>query len=138
MGNPSGANIFFANTHGPLGNCGDSVGNNWVSGVFDNKRSGDTVFMTGDFNCGSGTPAMRLLKGRLTTAVDGGIDQILTDRGSKQSGGQRSGSPSDHPLIKGSFGVTGSGSSATPRRRRSRATGTSDCAAFHCVAQRRW
>jgi len=110
---PTGANIFFANTHGPLGNCGTTLGNNWVSGVKDNRQAGDIVFMTGDFNCGSGTPAMKLLKGLLPKGVDGGIDQILTDQGNKESGGKREGSPSDHPLIKASFSVSGSGGGST-------------------------
>merc|ERR1712228_733070 len=123
MGNPSGASVFFANTHGPLGNCGNTVGNNWLGGVNENKQAGDTVFMTGDFNCGTGTPAMNILKGQLRVAVDGGIDQILSDQGNKNSGGKREGSPSDHPLIKGSFTVKNNGGGGSPRRRRRASTG---------------
>merc|ERR1712039_212606 len=91
-----------------------------VQGINENRRSGDVVFMTGDYNCGTGTPAMNLLKGRLGVAYDGGIDQILSDSAQKAEGGngRREGSPSDHPLIKGAFNVNGGGSSSTPRRRR--------------------
>merc|ERR1712176_736515 len=63
--NPTGANILFANTHGPLDNCKPEVGNNWVAGINENKRSGDIVFMTGDFNCWRGTPAMNIVQGKL-------------------------------------------------------------------------
>merc|ERR1712113_907726 len=117
---PTGANIFFANTHGPLENCGNTLGNNWASGVRDNKQVGDVVFMTGDFNCGAGTPAMQLLRKVLPTIIDGGIDHILTDQAKKESGGKREGSPSDHPLIKAAFTVTGSGGSSSIGRRRRR------------------
>jgi len=112
----SGATVFFANTHGPLGNCGTTVGNNWLSGVNENRQSGDTVVFTGDFNCGTGSPAMNILKGQLTVAYDGGIDQILSDKGHKTSSGtgRREGSPSDHPLIKGSFTVSGSSNNQPP------------------------
>jgi len=85
---------------------------------------------------------MNLLKGQLTIAFDGGIDQILSDRGRKESGGsgKREGSPSDHPMIKGTFTVSGSGGGATTpattRRRRTPTTGgqssgtSSACDAF--------
>lgn len=110
----SGIKIFFANTHGPLGNCGSTVGNNWLSGVNDNKEPGDVVFVTGDYNCGTGSSAMNRLKDGLVNDnvndIDGGIDQIITDFGRKESGGSHQGWPSDHPLIKGTFRVGGSGS----------------------------
>merc|ERR1712039_564060 len=105
-----------------------------VQGINENRRSGDVVFMTGDYNCGTGTPAMNLLKGRLGVAYDGGIDQILSDSAQKASGGngRREGSPSDHPLIKGAFTVRGGG--GLPRRRRATAAfgmnGASQCARF--------
>lgn len=108
----TGANIFFANTHGPLGNCDNTLGNNWVSGVRENKQAGDIGFFTGDFNCGAGTPAMVLLRGLFPNIIDGGIDHILTDQGKKEYGRKLEGSPSDHPLIKAKFSVSGTGSSA--------------------------
>merc|ERR1711920_276011 len=132
--NAAGVNVLFANTHGPLGNCGTGVGSNWVAGINENKRADDVVFMTGDYNCGSGTPAMNMLKGQLNVAYDGGIDQILASGAEKASGGsgRREGSPSDHPLIKGAFTVRGGGGS--PRRRRAaapvRLNGVSQCARF--------
>merc|ERR1712032_1714275 len=116
------------------GNCGNSVGSNWLAGINENKRAGDVIFMTGDYNCGSGTPAMNMLKGQLNVAYDGGIDQILASGAEKASGGsgRREGSPSDHPLIKGAFTVRGGGGS--PRRRRAtapvRLNGVSQCARF--------
>jgi len=108
----TGAKILFANTHGPLGNCGSTLGNNWKAGVNGNRQSGDIVFMTGDFNCDSGTQAMKILKESLTkdgNDVDVGIDQILVKHTKKLSGGRHDGSPSDHPLVKGSFQVGGNG-----------------------------
>jgi len=105
----SGAKIFFANTHGPLGNCGSTLGRNWVAGVNENKVQGDIVFFTGDFNCGTGSSAMNAIKGALVNDnmndIDGGIDQIITDLGIKESGGSVNGYPSDHPMIKGTFRV---------------------------------
>jgi len=109
----SGVNIFFANTHGPLGNCGNTLGANWVAGVNDNKADGDIVFVVGDFNCGTGSASMNAIKNNLVNDnvndIDGGIDQILTDFGVKQSGGSLNGWPSDHPMIKGSFRISDTG-----------------------------
>jgi len=113
----TGAQILFANTHGPLGNCGSTLGNNWKAGVNGNRQSGDIVFMTGDFNCDSGTQAMKILKESLTNDgndIDVGIDQILVKHTQKLSGGKHDGSPSDHPLVKGSFQVGGNGPVSNP------------------------
>jgi len=107
--------IFFANTHGPLGNCGTTVGNNWANGVKDNMENGDTVFMTGDYNCGSDTEAMKILKDSLVNdgvndiegTSMGGIDQVITNLGVKESGGELNGWPSDHPFMKGTFRIGG-------------------------------
>merc|ERR1712190_657730 len=76
---------------------------------------------------------MNILQGQLSKSVDGGIDFILTDRGSVISGGRQEGSPSDHPLIKGAFRVSGGSSGRTPRRRRTAVapqfrSGTTNCA----------
>merc|ERR1712113_616138 len=108
----TGAKILFANTHGPLGNCGSTLGNNWKAGVNGNRQSGGIVMMTGDFNCDSGTQAMKILKDSLYNDgndVDVGIDQILVKHTKKLSGGKHDGWPSDHPLVKGSFQVSGDG-----------------------------
>jgi len=108
----TGAKILFANTHGTLGNCGNTLGNNWKAGVNGNRQSGDIVMMTGDFNCDSGTQAMKILKDSLyndRNDVDVGIDQILVKHTKKVSGGKHDGWPSDHPLVKGSFQVSGNG-----------------------------
>jgi endonuclease/exonuclease/phosphatase family metal-dependent hydrolase len=113
----TGLFIFFANTHGPLGNCGSELGKNWAAGVSDNKKPSDIVFFTGDFNCGTNSPAMEILKGSLindANDIDGGIDQILTDYGRKLSGGIEGGYPSDHPLVKGSFRIAEIGPTPPP------------------------
>jgi len=110
----TGAAVLFVNTHGPLGQCGRTLGNNWADGVRANMRAGDVVFMTGDYNCGTGSGAMNVIKGMLTEAVDGGIDQILTNTGRVVSGGTRPGSPSDHPLVKGTFSLPAGGGSPRP------------------------
>jgi len=118
------------------------VGNNWAAGINENKQAGDIVFMTGDFNCGTGTPAMNILKGQLPVAVDGGIDQILSDRGQKQKGDTNGGRdlyPSDHPFIKGSFAVSGNGGSVSTRRRRNPTTSSQFGATFsNCEASSGW
>jgi hypothetical protein len=107
----SGITVFFANTHGPLGNCGSTLGKNWVAGLDEKKKASDVVFMTGDYNCWTGTSAMNVLKEALindgANDVDGGIDQILTDHGRLESGGKHDGWPSDHPLMKGVFLIGG-------------------------------
>merc|ERR1711953_663786 len=85
---------------------------------------------------------MNILKGQVTVAFDSGIDQILSDKGRKvgSGSGRNDGSPSDHPLVKGAFTVSGGGGSVNPRRRRaanprrrrtaSGLTGSSTCSSF--------
>merc|ERR1712151_534475 len=71
---------------------------------------------------------MNILKGKLPVAVDGGIDQILSDKEQKQSGDSNGGRdlyPSDHPLIKGSFSISGNGGRVSTRRRSNPATNPS-------------
>jgi len=109
----TGTNVLFVNTHGPLNDCGSTVGNNWAEGVRANRQSGDVLFMTGDYNCGSGTQAMQILKGLFKDAVDGGIDQILTST-QVISGGTRAGQPSDHPLVNGLFALPAQSPSPKP------------------------
>jgi len=103
----TGAAVLFVNTHGPLGQCGATLGNNWANGVRARMQPGDVVFMTGDFNCGTGSAAMNIIKGLLPEAVDGGIDQILSNDARVLSGGTSAGWPSDHPFVKGAFSVAG-------------------------------
>merc|ERR1712203_793394 len=52
--------------------------------------------------------------------------------GASGGSGKRDGSPSDHPLIKGSFTVSSNGGSANPRRRRAAQglAGSSKCSGF--------
>merc|ERR1712014_75967 len=40
-----------------------------------------------------------------THDIDGGIDQIITDFGFQEDGGELDGWPSDHPMIKGKFAI---------------------------------
>jgi len=105
--------VLFANTHGPLGNCGADLGDKWVSAVNDVKSPGDLVILTGDFNCQSGSEAMNKIRSSLTGGIDGGIDFILTDGMETISGGNENGYPSDHPLIKARFQL-GSATSGSP------------------------
>jgi len=110
----TGVMVFFANTHGPLGNCGSELGANWVSAVNDNKEQGDLAFMTGDFNCGSGSAAMNRIQGAFADGVDVGIDHILSDVAPDAGSGSRNGSPSDHPLVKGSFTLSSGQATTAP------------------------
>ncbi|CAJ1365644.1 unnamed protein product, partial [Effrenium voratum] len=51
--------IFFANTHGPLKQCGDNiVAENYLKAVEGAKKAGDQVVFTGDFNCASLEPTL--------------------------------------------------------------------------------
>jgi hypothetical protein len=109
----SGRTVFFANTHGPLNNCGDSVGARWAQGITSNRQSGDIVIMTGDFNCAVGTAAMRRVLAVVDRGVKHGIDHILTSA-TGVSGSARDGSPSDHPLIAGTITLGSGGPSPTP------------------------
>mmetsp|Transcript_54572 Transcript_54572/g.142581 ORF Transcript_54572/g.142581 Transcript_54572/m.142581 type:complete len:498 (+) Transcript_54572:377-1870(+) len=99
---PTGASVFFANTHGPLANCGDELGENWLAGVKANMQPDDVAFMTGDFNCGTGSTAVDKVKQLLVDEVNGGIDHIMTNV-EVVAGGPKAGQPSDHPLIRGTF-----------------------------------
>eukprot|EP00931_Biecheleriopsis_adriatica_P057984 TRINITY_DN3444_c0_g2_i1.p1 TRINITY_DN3444_c0_g2~~TRINITY_DN3444_c0_g2_i1.p1 ORF type:complete len:757 (-),score=116.40 TRINITY_DN3444_c0_g2_i1:25-2295(-) len=132
----TGAAVFFANTHGPLGNCGNSVGQNWADAVTDNMQAGDIAFMTGDFNCGTGSTAMNKVHSVLTQRVEasefGGIDQILTN-GQILSGGSKNGWPSDHPLVQGTFALqsgNGGDGNVNPAPPAPPVPSTDDCAAF--------
>eukprot|EP00435_Cladocopium_sp_Y103_P035348 s1793_g9.t1 len=78
--------IFFANTHGPLGQCalpdGGEVAANYLKAINDFKQPDDRVVFTGDFNCGSSDPPLQELGKELqSSATDfsfGGADHILT------------------------------------------------------------
>ena len=72
----SGSTIFFANTHGPLGSCSSTLGDNWLRVVTDNIVQGDMLIYVGDWNCGLASAALNVLTAQYTVAVDGGIDII--------------------------------------------------------------
>jgi hypothetical protein len=132
----SGATVLFANTHGPLGNCGNTLGDNWVNGLASNRQAGDIIIFTGDFNCGTGTQAMR----KVLTVVDGGIqhgiDHILT--GAASSGSAVNGAPSDHPLVKGTV-YTGTSPSPSPSPSDPcQAVWNNDAGGHSCGARIRW
>jgi hypothetical protein len=101
----TGANVYFANTHGPLNNCDSQLGRDWSASVSDTKQPGDIAFMTGDFNCWTGTNAMNMLHSIFSHRIESNIDQILADAVPHEGtwGGRRDGWPSDHPLVKGTF-----------------------------------
>lgn len=109
----SGASVFFANTHGPLNNCGDSLGIKWADGITSNRKSGDVIVLTGDFNCAVGTAAMRRVLAVVDRGIKHGIDHILTSAATV-SGSARPGSPSDHPLIGGTISLSSGSPSPSP------------------------
>jgi endonuclease/exonuclease/phosphatase family metal-dependent hydrolase len=96
----SGKTVVFSNTHGPLGNCGGTTGDNWVKSITNSRKDNDVGIMTGDFNCWPGTDAMNRVTGLLKKRVpDGSIDFVLTTS-SSISGGKHDKWPSDHDLVK--------------------------------------
>ncbi|CAJ1380436.1 unnamed protein product [Effrenium voratum] len=112
--------IFFANTHGPLDQCGGKPGKtvaaNYLSAVNQHKKPGDVVVFTGDFNCGSNQDTMKALSQALEVdATDksyGGADHIFSTEGvAVLWHGYSPGSPSDHQLLKAVLEVKSSGPS---------------------------
>ncbi|CAJ1444685.1 unnamed protein product, partial [Effrenium voratum] len=81
--------IFFANTHGPLDQCGGKPGKtvaaNYLSAVNQHKKPGDVVVFTGDFNCGSNQDTMKALsqacRAGATDKSYGGADHIFSTEG---------------------------------------------------------
>mmetsp|Transcript_69896 Transcript_69896/g.202571 ORF Transcript_69896/g.202571 Transcript_69896/m.202571 type:complete len:642 (-) Transcript_69896:180-2105(-) len=110
----TGTPVLFVNTHGPLGPCGADLGENWVDGILENREEGDVVFMTGDYNCRSGTQAMNELQVVLSEQYDGGIDHIFTSGRAALWGMAANGQPSDHPLIIGKFSLLPEEPTTTP------------------------
>lgn len=134
----SGKSVFFANTHGPLNNCGDSLGTKWAHGITSNRRSGDVVIVTGDWNCAVGTAAMRRVLAVVNRGVKHGIDHILTSANGV-SGNARAGSPSDHPLIAATITLGSGGPSPTPPPSGSCGAAWNNNAGGHtCGARIRW
>jgi hypothetical protein len=103
----SGATVTFSNTHGPLGNCKSSVGDNWVKSFNTRKQDGDVVIMTGDFNCKPGETAINKVEAFLGQRVHHWVDFIFTTS-STISGGHHDGWPSDHALLEAEIDI-GSG-----------------------------
>jgi len=110
----SGTQVLFANTHGPVDNCGPQLGQKWAAALHAHRQPGDVLVMTGDFNCGANTEAMRIVRQVFSEPGShyGGIDHILTT-GHKESAGSAPGWPSDHKLVKGAFHL-GSGPAPQP------------------------
>lgn len=101
--------IFFANTHGPLDQCGGQPGSkvaaNYISAVNQHKKPKDAVILTGDFNCGSNQDTIKdlsqVLKLDATDSSYNGADHIFSSSGvSVLWKGASEGSPSDHQLLK--------------------------------------
>mmetsp|Transcript_38074 Transcript_38074/g.75498 ORF Transcript_38074/g.75498 Transcript_38074/m.75498 type:complete len:442 (+) Transcript_38074:92-1417(+) len=106
----SSQTVFFANSHGPLNGCGPDLGNRYLAGVNANKQPGDIVILTGDFNCGSNTAAIKtmasVLQNDATGASYAGADHIFSSRGVQvQWQGHVNGAPSDHGLLKAVLGL---------------------------------
>ncbi|CAJ1388724.1 unnamed protein product, partial [Effrenium voratum] len=98
--------IFFANTHGPLKQCGDHiVAENYLKAVEGAKKAGDQVVFTGDFNCASLEPTLARLNEEFDIAGTdlsfGGADHVLTSKGVQMcASNTEQGYPSDHQLLK--------------------------------------
>jgi len=106
----SSQTVFFANSHGPLNGCGPDLGGRYLAGINANKQPGDTVILTGDFNCGSNTAAIGTIAGVLQNDATGdsygGADHIFSSRGVQvQWQGHVNGAPSDHSLLKAVLGL---------------------------------
>ena len=104
----AGSTVFFANTHGPLGDCSRARGDDWQRAVTNNIVAGDMLLYTGDFNCGAGSAAINVLDdargGAFKLVANGGIDLIFTNGGAELASWRSVGGyPSDHPLITASF-----------------------------------
>ncbi|CAE7630875.1 unnamed protein product [Symbiodinium pilosum] len=101
--------IFFANTHGPLDQCGGSPGetvaSNYINAVYSHKQPNDMVVFTGDFNCGSNQDTIKKLAEAFeldaTDSSYNGADHIFSSGGVKILWkGSSVGAPSDHQLLK--------------------------------------
>ncbi|EOD07184.1 hypothetical protein EMIHUDRAFT_198514 [Emiliania huxleyi CCMP1516] len=125
----TGATVFFANTHGPLGDCSTALGDNWMRAVADNIAPDDFLVYTGDFNCGAGSAAINVLDGAaggpLKLVANGGIDMIFTNGADAASWRSVNGYPSDHPLVAATFEASAMGCPTAPTRE-----ALSSCATF--------
>jgi len=101
--------IFFANTHGPLDQCGGDAGSkaasNYQAAIDKHKQLEDKVVFTGDFNCGSMDETMMTLgQGLFNAATDqsfNGADHVLVSPGVNLCGYSSTGGfPSDHQFLK--------------------------------------
>ncbi|CAK9009212.1 unnamed protein product [Durusdinium trenchii] len=105
----SSETILFANTHGPLDQCGGkpggTVATNYINAVNQHKKTKDVVIFTGDFNCGSNQDTIKQLSEAYqldaTDTSYNGADHIFSSSGfSVLWKGASDGSPSDHQLLK--------------------------------------
>lgn len=111
----TGKTILFANTHGPLNQCGgfagDLVAQNYINAIHLHQKAGDVIVFTGDFNCGSNEETILKLKTLITdAAVDqsyGGADHIFLEGLQTVSSAAVNGAPSDHQLLKASIRMQG-------------------------------
>lgn len=106
-----GSVIFFANAHGPVDQCwggqGQVVGDSYQRAIAENKKPGDVVIFTGDFNCGGqhGRDTIdKLTQFYADDAVDnsfGGADHVFASKGIRVlESHSTDGTPSDHELLK--------------------------------------
>ena len=108
--------LLFANTHGPLDQCGGqpgtTVAENYINAVNQHKKPKDVVIFTGDFNCGSNQDTIKELSKVFeldaTDSSYNGADHIFSSPGvSVLWKGSSDGSPSDHQLLKAVLGLGG-------------------------------
>eukprot|EP00929_Paragymnodinium_shiwhaense_P031704 TRINITY_DN17707_c0_g1_i1.p2 TRINITY_DN17707_c0_g1~~TRINITY_DN17707_c0_g1_i1.p2 ORF type:complete len:373 (-),score=54.28 TRINITY_DN17707_c0_g1_i1:439-1431(-) len=118
----TGGIIFFANAHGPLEECdgqqGENIADNYVKAIEANKKPGDVVIFTGDFNCGTNTDMTIRLSGRFANdATDksfGGADHVLSSGLHVLDQAVVNGTPSDHQMVKATLRVPGASTGGLP------------------------
>lgn len=70
----TGQTLLYANTHGGLGHCGEPAGRevytNFMASIQKNRQDGDSVVVTGDFNCRPDELLMELITQNFSTVVD--------------------------------------------------------------------
>ncbi|CAE7949297.1 unnamed protein product [Symbiodinium sp. KB8] len=115
--------IFFANTHGPLDQCGGDAGSkaasNYQGAIDKHKQPEDKVVFTGDFNCGSMDETMMTLgQGLFNAATDqsfNGADHVLVSPGVNLCGYSSTGGfPSDHQFLKMHLSLDNGTSNSVP------------------------
>lgn len=98
--------VLFANTHGGLGHCGGPGGqevySNFMKSIAKNRKEGDSVIVTGDFNCLPNEEVMELIMENFTTFHDKTMkyDNIVRSNWVRlDDSSSVNAPPSDHSII---------------------------------------